>query len=181
MEQWVEIKGYEGYYMVSNLGNVKSLTRTIVRCNGVTGVRRGKSLNIHYNKRVNMYEVHLYKNNKRRCVKIHRLVAENFIHNDDPVNKTTVNHLDGDRSNNSSSNLEWTTQSQNIQHAYDVLKRPINKSTGIKKCKSVDESGNEELYRSIAQASRKTGLSESQIRRLLNKECINKTYKFYYI
>lgn len=50
----------------------------------------------------------------------HRLVALAFIENDDPLNKTFVNHIDGDKLNNNISNLEWVTPSENNQHAYDI-------------------------------------------------------------
>lgn len=180
MEIWVEVKGYEGLYMVSNLGNVKSMPRQIIKNNRVTNLK-GTSLKVQYNKRVNVYEIHLFKNGNRRCWKVHRLVAENFVHNDDPANKIVVNHIDGNRANNSSSNLEWVTPSENLKHAYDTLKRAVSISTGIKRCKSIDVEGNERFYRSICHASRETNISSTQIRRLLNKECKNKKYSFYYV
>lgn len=50
---------------------------------------------------------------------VHRLVAELFCYNDDPINKTEVNHIDGNPSNNRWDNLEWVTPSQNIRHSVD--------------------------------------------------------------
>ena len=75
-----------------------------------------------------MYQVYLSKNQIKKACAVHRLVAEAFIYNDDVENKTTVNHKDGDRSNNKVDNLEWSSYSENLQHAYNILDRPVNKS-----------------------------------------------------
>jgi hypothetical protein len=53
---------------------------------------------------------------------IHRLVAEAFIENTD--DKPEVNHIDGDKNNNCSENLEWVTPSENMRHAYDSGLKP---------------------------------------------------------
>lgn len=50
---------------------------------------------------------------------VHRLVAEHFISNDDPINKNEVNHKDRNKSNNHVSNLEWVTGSENCTHAHE--------------------------------------------------------------
>ena len=56
------------------------------------------------------------KNRLQKIYKIHRLLAEYFIPN--PDNKPCVNHKDGNKLNNSLSNLEWATISENTKHAY---------------------------------------------------------------
>lgn len=182
-EIWKDIEGYEGYYQVSNIGNVRGLDRIILRKTGFYEKHKGRTMAIRYNKRLNMYETYLSKGGKRKALKIHRLVAKAFIPNDDKTNKTTVNHLDGDRANNSFDNLEWCSYSSNLQHAYDVLNRPVNSAkVGRRSCKSINKNNNKETrYASIAEASRKTYISETQIRRLIANECINLNYEFYYI
>ena len=59
---------------------------------------------------------------------VHRLVAEQFVTNPDPVNKIQVNHIDGDKANNSAFNLEWVTRSENERHARSTGLKDNNKS-----------------------------------------------------
>lgn len=63
------------------------------------------------------YYVDLQDKGYRLKSPLHRLLALHFLPN--PENKRTVNHIDGNKLNNSLSNLEWTTDSENMQHAYD--------------------------------------------------------------
>lgn len=119
-EEWRDIKGYEGWYQVSNLGNVMSLPRK---------VRFGKHDHFQYTKQrilkpkrggnTDYWYIGLSKNNEVKYHSIHRLVAQAFI--DNPENKAEVNHKDGDKKNNLISNLEWTTRSENLKHRYRVL------------------------------------------------------------
>ena len=109
-EIWRDIKDYEGFYQVSNLGRIKSLDRVVINVNGKKSLYKGKVLSIHYDK--NGYvKVCLNKNNKRRKFSVHRLVAEAFIPN--PNNYPEVNHIDEVKTNNKVSNLEWCTSEYN--------------------------------------------------------------------
>ena len=179
-EIWKDIKNYEEMYQISSYGRVRSLDRYVDINNGKKQFYKGHLLTIYHNKRVDVYEIHLRKDNKRKCLKIHRLVAEAFVYNDDPINKTTVNHIDGDRSNNKADNLEWASYSENEKHAYDKLHRPINRAKLMKRrCESIDKNTNlHTVYESIESASRGTGVSVTQIRRIANNECNNKNFYF---
>ena len=70
--------------------------------------------------RVGLY-LNEYKNNRRveKNFSIHRLVAEYFCDNDDPINKDQVNHINGNKLKNDYRNLEWVSQPENIIKAYD--------------------------------------------------------------
>lgn len=102
-EEWTDIKGYEGYYQISNLGRVKSLERK--HSNGKIDTHLVKLSKRNY------YTVTLWKNGKGKTYSIHRLVAEHFIPN--PNNYKFVNHKDENKYNNSIDNLEWCTQFYN--------------------------------------------------------------------
>lgn len=115
-EIWKDIKGYEGKYQISNMGNVKSLHYKKSLSERPRLLKQRCS--IRNGKRCYMYVV-LSKENKVHTFYVHRLVAVYFIPN--PGNKPYINHIDGDKTNNIASNLEWVTPLENNLHAYHVL------------------------------------------------------------
>lgn len=114
-EVFVDIPKCEGYYQVSNHGNVRSLDRVIKEKTGKTQTLKGRILKPRIN-RGGYYYVGLRKNGSKATFAIHQLVAQAFIPN--PKNKRTVNHIDGNKLNNNVTNLEWATYSENLEHAY---------------------------------------------------------------
>ncbi len=124
-EEWRPIVGYEDLYEISSLGRVRSLDRYTYGKNGSKRLHKGRYLKPFTTHGYKVID--LYKDKKRKHCKVHRLVAEAFILNDDPENKTDVNHIDGDKSNNAINNLEWCTRRENIMHAFEKgLNTPIN-------------------------------------------------------
>jgi DNA-binding NarL/FixJ family response regulator len=116
-EIWKDIAGYEGLYQISNLGNVKSLERKI-RANKHGGIKTIKErlLSICYNE--HGYKiVNLWKDNKFITQRVHRLIANAFIPKVD--GKPFINHKNSIRDDNRIENLEWCTQKENMQHAYN--------------------------------------------------------------
>ena len=114
-EIWKEIKGYEGLYQVSNLGNIKHLKfkKKNVLTGGFSLIKERILKPVkHYNGYV---YVDLHKNGSHKITAIHRIVALNFI--DNINNKPQVNHFDGNKENNNVINLEWCTMSENMIHA----------------------------------------------------------------
>lgn len=117
-EEWRDVVGYEGLYQVSNMGRVRSLTRTILRSKkygvGMPRTYYAKEKPLIKN-RTGYYKVNLCKNGIHKQPLVHQLVARAFIPN--PNNYHFVNHLDCNRINNNVENLEWCTQKMNSQHA----------------------------------------------------------------
>lgn len=105
MEEWKNIKGYEGLYQVSNLGRVRSLK---YRKTNNTNILKLSIDNRGYQR------ICLFKNDKRKSYLVHRLVAQTFIPNSN--NYTEVNHIDENPSNNCVDNLEWCDAKYNINY-----------------------------------------------------------------
>jgi hypothetical protein len=139
-EIWKDIEGYEGIYQVSNLGNVKSFKRGSERMLKPCKDRRGYLI------------VDLYKNGKHKNNKIHRLVAQAFISNQE--NKPEINHIDEDKTNNNVDNLEWSTRKENLNHgtrnerASRILSIPII-ATNLKTGESTEFYGSHECARQL--------------------------------
>ena len=108
-EEWrnaVDGIDYENKYQVSNFARVRSLHR------GKVKIIKPDIIHTGY------LRVTLYKDGKTKSHYVHVLVAKAFIPN--PENKSDVNHINGIKADNRVENLEWTTRSENIRHAFDM-------------------------------------------------------------
>jgi hypothetical protein len=121
-EIWKDVLGYEGLYKVSNLGRVLGKEKRWISGNGKVDYLPDRILK-QYNSR-GYKIVSLTKNSLTKTISVHRLVALSFL--GDGGIKWSVNHIDGDKTNNHLSNLEWATMSKNLLHAYkNKLKKPL--------------------------------------------------------
>lgn len=113
-EEWKSVKGYEGYYEVSNYGNVRSVHRVLTYNNGA--LREWTSIPIKQHIRKRYLSVLFNKKATAKHYCVHRLVATAFI--GDCPEGLQVNHKDGIKNNNFQWNLEYVTAKENIQHSY---------------------------------------------------------------
>lgn len=132
--RWLSVVGYEGLYLVSETGLIYSEPRTEYvssgRVEGHYRYRNGKLLSPSRVKG-RYRSVILSKDGIKKTCQVHRIVAEAFL--DRPLEKTEVNHINGDKHDNRVENLEWVTAKENQEHSAKVLKNHI----GSKQANSV--------------------------------------------
>lgn len=172
-EEWRDIKGWEGFYQVSNFGRVKSVAREAFS----TPFGKGDGSRLIPEKILSSQDwngyvsVSLSKSThesgasirKQKHALVHRLVAEAFISN--PENKPQVNHIDRNKKNNNVDNLEWVTGFENQRHWRRQFDNPPVDKSRWSKCVRCVESGVE--YESLLDAARKTGINYSGICRVV--------------
>jgi hypothetical protein len=147
MTQWKLIPNTGNLYAVSSDGDIQSFYKKTPRLLKQKIDRAG-------------YRVVTLSIDKKHVSKfVHRLVAEAFL--DNPYNKEEVNHLNGEKTDNRLSNLEWATHTENMQHAYQIGlckpigKKVINGKTGV-------------LFDSIKEAALDIGMNPGTCRNYLN-------------
>lgn len=168
-EIWVDIRGFEGFYQISNYGRVRGLDREIIDSVGHVYTIPGKIL-IPRPIGKGYYAVHLNKNNIRYPMYIHQMVAYHFCIWY-PINKREYvsNHIDGDKLNNYYENLEWCTYSENNYHAYRTNLKPrgedfYNSKLTETQVREIKENGKYSTYQNIAE---NYGVSKATVRDVL--------------
>ena len=158
-EIWKDIEGYEKLYQVSNLGNVKSLNYR----------HTGKEKLLKTAKDKDGYlRVGLYKDGKTKNCSVHRLVAFAFIPN--PDNLPQVNHIDENKQNNISSNLEFCDAKYNINYGTHNKRQSESRTNYPKFSKQVLCVETGIIYPSLSQVEREFNFSKASI----SKCCLGK-------
>ncbi len=167
VEEWKPIVGYEGLYEISSYGRVKSVKNNVFQ-NRIRAV--------HICQPAGYFIISLGLNGKAKRFPIHRLVAFAFIPN--PLGKRTVNHINGVKTDNRISNLEWATDSEQQIHSIriGIKKKPFGKPVHFngatinnnrsRPVEQLDKSGKSiAVYKSAYEAYRLVGIHQTLISR----------------
>lgn len=169
MLEWRDAVGYEGFYMVSKCGMVKSLGTPYTMKNGYVSRKPAKVLRLNTEKK-GYKSVRLCKHGEQKLFKVHRLVAFAFIGNP-PAGCDQVNHKNGVKDFNHASNLEWVSGKGNIEHAVEKGLFKSNKGERNPRC-ILTEDNVMDIHRisktglGCAAISRLAGVSEATIRQI---------------
>lgn len=161
-EIWKDIKNYEGFYKISNLGRVKSL--------GNGGSHKKERIMKAGNVR-GYLQLGLRKDGTVKHFYVHRLVAEAFL--DNPDNLPEINHKDENKANNCVDNLEWCDRTYNI--TYGTLKHKF--------CKPIVQSDLNDnvikVWQSLCDVQKELGYNKGNIGKCCNnKEHYHTAYGF---
>ena len=169
MEEWKDIKGYEGLYQVSNEGRVKSLERTWTCGENNQTIRHNDEKPMKQVPIWNGYlRVCLSKDGNNKWYLVHRLVAEAFI--DNPDNLPQVNHKNENKTLNSVENLEWCDRSYNINYGTRTKRTS-------KPVEAIDNNGNVVYKFKSMREARRSGFADANILKCIKGEC-EKSYGF---
>lgn len=142
-EIWKQIEKVDGPYFISNFGRVKNSKGRIMKCRNNVGYRR----------------IDIGPKANRQGFQVHCLVANAFL--EKGAGETEVNHLNGKKTDNRLVNLKWSSHSENVKHAFDVLNRkPPN---AIEVIRLSPEGLFLNSYRSLQAAAEELNLSRERI------------------
>jgi hypothetical protein len=152
-EIWKPIEGYNGDYLISNYGRIKSFKSYI-------------PIVLKLSKNNDGYlQVHLFKYGAAKYFKVHRLVAETFIENPNPEKYNQINHIDENKENNHHSNLEWCDCQYNAEYS------------NAKKYKILFPDNHKEIIFNLCKFCRENSLNQGSMNRTFKKGYFHKGFK----
>lgn len=164
MNEWKDVVGFEGLYLVNNQGEVKSVERMKQNNKGTQFVN--ERILVLTPDKDGYLRVCLSKNGRSYVKAVHRLVAEAFIPN--PYGLPVVNHINEDKKDNRVENLEWCTVQYNTMYGTGKIRASIKQGKPVVQ---IDMNDNiiAEFY-SMGIASKTTGIPQPNIFKVCNGE-----------
>ena len=148
-ENFKDVIGYEGLYQISNLGNVKSVSRIVICKNGMQKNINERILKPHKSYSNGYLQVNLCNNKIKKTIEIHKLVAIGFLNHTACGYKLVINHIDLNKTNNKVYNLEIVTSRKNTnkKHLKSTSKYTgVSWNTKSNKWKSQIRINNKDIY-----------------------------------
>lgn len=170
-EVWKDVVEYEGYYQVSDLGNVRSETRTLKLPSGQTRTYQGRIL-IPWLDKSGYKIVNLSKNGCTRQGKVHQLVLKAFI-GPCPEGHVVRHFPDRDPANNRLDNIQWGTKQQNsgpdriVHGTSNDGYRCGNSKLNLKQVREIRQRAG---YRNYSSLAREFGVSGSVVSDIVNRK-----------
>ena len=165
MEEFRDLKGFEGHYQISNLGRIYSIKRRT--CLKIKRLDANK-----------YYQVRLWDSEKSVYVykHLHRILAETFIPN--PNNLRTVNHINGNKLDNRLDNLEWADDCRQQHHACLLGLKPTTQHV-LTESEIIDVYRKYSEGRSIYSLAKEYGTRKQQIAKLVKGERHKELFRQY--
>lgn len=151
-EVWKSITEFDNLYEVSNFGNIRN-----------KATKKIKALHRQY-KNAGYYRVNFFNGEKRKKFFVHILVAKYFVNGYE--DGFIVNHIDGDKTNNRYSNLEWVSRSYNNKHY--IKTKNIKGSYFKQKVEVTFVNGDCKVFESICACARYMGITDKRIHHILS-------------
>lgn len=168
------IKGYEGFYEINELGQVRSVDRIVKVKDGSVRKRQGKELKLQIDKGGYLV-ITLSKNGVYKTCKVHRLVAESFLPNPDDLPE--IHHKNNDRKDNRVQNLMWISKAEQIDEHWRVAQ-----SKRIWTRLRVVGHGIDKIYNSSKEVERELGVSNTYVLMVAKGKFKQaKGYKIYFV
>ena len=171
METWKNIDRFNGLYQISTNGKVRKCYSTKNIKNKTVILKGGKFPNGY------LFVSLTVSKGKYKNFLVHRLVAEAFIPN--PDNKSDVNHIDGNKSNNNVENLEWCTRSENLAHALKI--GLIDNQCKIRRKVTVKQGEHIILFNTMKDCAAFFGFKKGWLQNQIRKHGCTFNYKSYEI
>lgn len=130
-EEWRDVIGYEGLYMVSSFGRIASLSRNVKNRYGIKSTKQRilKPTIRKLKESYSLYTVSLWKNNIKKTVTVATIVAKSFLPN---INSSfEIDHLDGNPLNNNVENLKWCSHTENVNNPITRKRNSFLKSGNL--------------------------------------------------